>query len=327
MTLTMGDQNETADAGADAGTKVLGRISVGPPYFDLRDVVDVGNGVVTASVPINPPTQPETGLVAAAQVARHLAILGSCAVALQRDDDCRHHYLATGAHFLRTANEIDVVQAMDLIEACGPNRIRAEAIGTWIDRRTARAFVKLLGIDCQSMHVLDVQYTVLTPRMFGRLQPTFEPSTLNGSDLGLETAEGQADDAMPFEVYDTERGVQVDCGTIPVSMCEGHFPDYPAAPVALVMGHLARAAGIAMNRHLGFGELNYQVDEARVVATKLGRAGQRLILNARYGRRVGGGHLMIGTAEADGEVIGELELTLSTTSLPEVIPFPINALA
>ncbi len=327
MTLALQDE-----LGAiDATSRALERISVRAPYFDLRDLSVGDDGTVAGLVPIQAPTRPETGLMEATQVARHLAILGSCAVALQRDDDARHHYLATRAHFLRTANITAGEAASQAVEwGGGPELLEAEASGTWIDRRAARSLVKMYGPDGQLSHALDVHYTVMAPRMFDRLMPPVDAALLSSSGPVAAAGEPSGSAALArFEVSDdaVEGGVIVDCGTIPVDMCAGHFPGYPAAPVALVMGRLARAAGVAMNRHLGFGDLTYSIDEARVVASKLGRAGQHLILKARYGRRVGGGHLMIGRAEADGEVIGEMELTLSVSCLPEPLPFPIGALA
>lgn len=312
----------------DVTARALDRISVRAPYFDLRDMAADDDGTVRALVPVAPPLHPETGLMAATQVARHLAILGSCAVALQSPDADRRHYLATRAHFLRTANLAEGDGRWD-DRIRGVALLEAEASGSWIDRRSARSLVKLYGPDGQLSHALDVHYTVMAPRMFARLMPPIDPEVLRDDSTGAATVPGRAGGGVErFDVRDATDGdgLIVDCGSVPVDMCAGHFPSYPAAPVTLVMGQLARAAGIAMNRHLGFGDLTYSIDEARVVASRLGRAGQRLTLRARYDRRVGGSHLLIATAEADGEMIGEMELTLSVSCLPEPIPFPIGAL-
>ena len=325
MNTALHDQAETVDTTALARN----RISVRPPYYDLRDLAAADDGTVRALVPVARPEHPETGLMAATQVARHLAILGSCAVALKSPDDDRRHYLATWAHFLRTANLAeDDSDRSKAVESA--NLLEAEASGSWIDRRSARSLVKLYGPDGQLSHALDVHYTVMTPPMFTRLMPPVDLEAMRDDSAEAGIPQGTDDGSLArFDVRDATDGdgLIVDCGPVPIAMCAGHFPDYPAAPVALVMGQLARAAGMAMNRHLGFGDLTYTIDEARVVANKLGRAGQRLTLRACYDRRVGGGHRLIGTAEADGETIGEMELTLSVSSLPEPVPFPIGALA
>lgn len=318
----------TAEESIDAASGLLGRISVRAPYFALSDVQEVDGGAISTTVPPAPPLNPETGVAEAAQVARHLAILGSLAVAAKRDDDDRHHYLATRAHFLRTANNYD--GAEDQGRAGGS--LRAEAVGQWTDRRNARAFAKLLSADGQTLNVLDVEYTVMTPRMFDRLQPPIHESVLALSERTATPEVMPALDALPFVVlpipHDDPSRVVVDCGEIPVGMCAGHFDDYPAAPVALVMGQLSRAAGLSLERQLDCGPITYQVDEAKVKAARLGRAGQRLTLRTRYRRRSGQGrgygHVITGVAEADGEVIGEMEITLSVSSLPAPFPFPVG---
>ncbi len=336
MTLAFADQSTVAPNGAaaaepivetapgevtDFAESMLQRISVRSPYYALQDLAPDGDHSVTARVAVARPVAPESGLSSAAQVSRHLAILGSCAVAMQCENDNRMHYLATQAHFLRTAS-IDVEPVGESVESDDSVTLEAHATGTWIDRRNARALVRLLDPAGQTMHMLEVSYTVMAPRMFDRLHPPTEALMEQTND----SANGQSDDAIPFEVTYLEDGVEVDCGVIPESMCAGHFPGYPAAPVALVMGQLARAAGLALIENLGHGEIGYQVNEAKVVATKLGRAGQRLSLRVGHARPVGAGHLLICEAKADDASIGEMELTLLPTGVPEPRPFPIGAI-
>ncbi|MGB5755763.1 MAG: hypothetical protein WBM50_02510 [Acidimicrobiales bacterium] len=273
----------------DTATSALARISVGPPYFDLREMEEVGNGIVTATIAPAPVPHPEIGAIAAAQVARHLAILGSCAAALARDDDDRHHYLATKAHYTRLSNAPNSVN--------GP--LRAEAIASWSDRRSARALVKLSTFDGQGLNLLDVTYTVLTPKIFHRFNPPVDV-------VAVQTGEG-----LTFEEERINGGVRVDCGPISAALCAGHFPDHPAAPVAIVMGQLCRAAGSAMRRHLDLVGGRFRIEEGHVVAAKLATAGQRLVLEARYLKPVRGGHQLHGVALADGETVGELVVTLS----------------
>jgi hypothetical protein len=55
----------------------------------------------------------------------------------------------------------------------------------------------------------------------------------------------------------------------------------------------------------------YRIEEGRVEATGLARAGQRLVLEVNHGEPVPGGHRMEGRALADGEVVGEVDVVLS----------------
>lgn len=273
--------------------RALNRISVRPPYLGFDHLVPLGPGMVASTVPPAPPTLPERGVIEAGQVARHLAILGSCAAALGRDDDARHHYLATDAHFVRVAGS--AVGEVD-------ERLVGEALACWVDRRTARAMVKLGTESGLGLHVLDVRYAVLTPPMFRRLNPPVEAATCVESPPANRLVGG--------DVESLDGGVRVHCGRIPESACVGHFPDYPAAPVAVVMAELCRAAGIGLSNHLGR-EVSYVIEEGHVKAQKLAHAGQELQLDARYDREVDGGHLLHGVARADGEVVGGVSVKLA----------------
>lgn len=278
-----------------ATDRALRRIAVQPPYFALSDLADLGRGLITAKMPLQAPTAPERGVVEAAQVARHLAILGSCAAALARDDDNCHHYLATDAHYMRLAGAPDGLEGTDHLEA--------QAVATWTDKRSVRANVKLAAPDGTGLHVLDVAYSVLTPRMFRRLQPeidrTIGPSA---ADKGAEPPTGP-----PASI---DNGLRLDLGPIPVEWCAGHFPDHPAAPVAIVMGQLCRLAGqCAIDRTEGAGR--YQIEQGFVTASGLAAAGQRLVLEARYGHSSPGGHVVHGTAWADDIEVGTVDVTVS----------------
>lgn len=287
----------TLDSSIGSATdQALARIAVQPPYFGLENLEDLGGGMVSATIPVTPPRPPELGVIEAAQVARHLAILGSCAAALGRDDDDRHHYLATNAHYMRMAGgPLDI----------GDEPLRAEAVASWIDRRTARAYVKLTTADGQGLHVLDVRYSVLAPKMFSRLHPPIAESA----------PVGDPDEFFSAPVEETDGGLRMDCGPIPVDVCAGHFPDYPAAPVAIIMGQLCRVAGLSLAAHLNR-NLDFRIEEGWVQASKLATAGQRLTLEASYGNAVDVGHLLNGVARADGEEIGRIKVAVSTSPSP-----------
>ncbi len=273
--------------------RALARIAVQPPYYDLEDLTDLGGGLVTARVPLHPPVGPETGPIEAAQVARHLAILGSCGAALARADDDRHHYLATRAHYMRLAAAPDSVAGHDHLEA--------QAVATWPDRRTARATVKLATPGGFGLNVLDVEYSVLTERMFRRLHPPTEPT---------DTAVAAERPFAPVEPEAIDGGLRLDTGPIAAADCAGHFPGHPAAPVAVVMGRLCRLAGQAAIERTG-GRGRYRIEEGTVTASRLAPAGAGLVLEARYVGQVAGGHLLHGLALADGAESGRVEVTVS----------------
>ena len=272
--------------------EALRRISVTPPYFALQELATTPTGLVTARVPSAPPSGPERGAIEAGQAARHLAILGSCAAALAREDDQKLHYLATKAHYSRTPGTPAPTGGEPLI---------AEAFATWIDKRTARALITLSTAAGAELTRLDVTYAVIAPKVFERLhQPSAFELPIPQVTHGL----------LDAPVLRTADGVRMVCGPVPAALCAGHFPDYPAAPIAIVMGQLCKTAGYALAHELGI-EARYRIEEGDVEATKLAMAGQQLVLDASYLMGLDEHHVLLGTARADGEVIGEVRVTMT----------------
>ena len=293
-TTYAGDESSSSQP-SDSTRKALDRISVRPPYFALDDIAEVAPGLISASVPHVAPTAPEFGAMEAAQVARHLAILGSCAAALSRPDDKQHHYLAVEAHYTRAAG------APTDLTAHTDGRLVASALSTWLDKRSARAITTLRTQDGIDLNFLEITYAAMTPRMFERLHQGDRTEHVPG---------GEVNAFAPAETQVTSNGVRCNVGPIPASACAGHFPGIPAAPVAVVMGQLCRTAASAMATKLD-ANVGYRIEEGHVTATKLARAGQSLSLEASYLERRGANHLVRGEALADGTSNGNVEVVLS----------------
>ncbi|MEM7091890.1 MAG: hypothetical protein AAF567_02710 [Actinomycetota bacterium] len=281
----------TAASGGDADlnattTQVLERISVAAPYFAFTDLERDEDGWVRASVPTAIPSSPERGAMIADQIARHLAILGSCAAALDLDGEARHHYLATRAEYERLG-EVPTEPIRD--------GLWARATARWHDKRTASAETELCSGDGTVLNRLRVDYAVLKPRMFERFNPPVEGDPLAPADV--------------LSVIEPGRVVR-DCGGVDEAMCRGHFPGHPAAPVALLMGRLVATTADAMQSRLG-SSVDYLVESGMVAATGLAQAGQHLVLHGQYESDEGDGlHLLSGDAQADGETVGEVSVVL-----------------
>jgi len=277
----------------------LERICVAQPYFAFRDLEYGDDGEsITAGVPPSPPPAPEVGAAEAAQVARHLAILGSCAAALGNPSDARHHYLAAQATYARTggadAAPIDVP-------------MRATARAEWQDKRTVTATMTLAGPSGEPLNRLDVTYAVMKPSMFRRLNPL--------EDVSADERTVPAG-AGPIVVERSRGTVTADYGPVAVELCAGHFPDHPVAPIALVMGRLVLTARNALCSQLG-ADIAYRVESGTVEATGLAKPGQRLVLEAGYeGERPDGTHMLNGRALADDVEVGAVRVNLSALRRP-----------
>ena len=230
---------------------LLERICVRPPYFALRHT-GLEPGVFVATAEAELPQGRALGPMRPGDLSRHGAIAGLCAVALRQRDDQRRYYLATDATFTGLPSSAPYG---------APLQFRAEV--SELDKRSARAFVTAYAHE-ERVATLDVGYTVLPITLFERLHAARRQPTRPGV---LE----------PLTVRDVVwKG---DTGTyripaLPAAMCAGHFDNYPAAPVALLMDQLAQIAERFVDRpsYIALGHIK---------ATRLCWAGDEVVLSMK----------------------------------------------
>lgn len=233
-------------------SEILRRICVRPPYFALRDLrLETGlngeNLIATVSAQ-NAPNH-EIGPIQGAELSRHAAIAGLCAAASAQADSDRRYYLARQAWY----------EGFDNRAPYGtPIRIRAEVLE--LDKRQARALVTATALG-EPVCRLEVIYTILTEAAFERLfrsrrleTPTFE--TFGQVPLGAIERDGDA----------WIRRVE----SVTLESCAGHFQNYPAMPVAVLMHQLKNLAGHAMTS----GQGRFRVVRADVEAADFCWAGE-----------------------------------------------------
>ncbi len=203
--------------------RVLARICVRPPYFALTDLRLEGTALharAKAEAPAFRERAPMTG----AEIGRHAAIAGSCVLALQQRDDRRRYYLARDAECDFVPNAAPYGSVVDLAA-------RVVELG----KRNAIATIDL-SAGGAPLARLSVTYAILQEPTFERLflarrrAPSAGPSPY---DRLIETH---------AQVGDEEAVTVVPA--IPAESCRGHFEDYPALPVAALMGQLTYLAGL-----------------------------------------------------------------------------------
>ncbi|MGI8747494.1 MAG: hypothetical protein ACR2J4_03950 [Deinococcus sp.] len=205
---------------------LLQRICVRPPYFALEQL-SWQAGVFTASASSAARECAERSPMPGAEISRHAAIAGLCAVALAQPDDQRRYYLAQEARYTGV-----------LGNAPAGSAVRFSARLLELDKRRAQAAITA-QVGGETIATVEVLYTVLNDSAFSRLfrnrqQPGFtgqELTALAPLPAGSSRKEGSR---LIREV-----------GSIPAETCAGHFDGYPAMPVAILMGQLAELAGQA----------------------------------------------------------------------------------
>ena len=287
--------------------KVLSLIEVREPYFALTKLELDVPGRVSAHILAEQPRGHELGALPAAEAGRHLAIAGSCACASLQADSGKHFYLANRAHLRRVSDSSPDASVLLHVDARAVQR----------DRRQARAECALRDNLGRTLYALDVSYTVLQERVFQRL------FSAHRQDLRLtprasspvasfeHLRKNPYREAFPFvhTRLDAEHGV-ARLAELPAHLCAGHFPLYPAMPVAVLMYGLSSLSGDVLRAH--YGELTrYHVQDARVQADNLAFAGQSLDFRARWLARAGDDELFEASATLDdGTVVGAMQLSL-----------------
>lgn len=264
---------------------MLARICVRPPYFTLVEPRLEG-AVFRASVTAEAPAGRERGPMTGAEIGRHAAIAGSCAVALQQRDARRRYYLA---------READCVYEPNPAPYGAPVALQASVLAA--DKREATARIALAA-EGRPLATLTVRYTVLLEPTFERLFQTrrlpFAPAVPALSPYARLLTER-------FERDGARATAQVDA--VPAAACVGHFDGYPALPVAVLMGQLSHLAG-------ALAPAPFRVRRGRVRAQDLAWAGEPVAFEATRLADEAEGWRFACAASAAGRPVGGMDLWL-----------------
>jgi acyl transferase domain-containing protein/NADPH:quinone reductase-like Zn-dependent oxidoreductase/NAD(P)-dependent dehydrogenase (short-subunit alcohol dehydrogenase family)/acyl carrier protein len=251
----------------DVRGRLLERICVQPPYFALDEIRIAGDWLHASADPA-PAPECELGPVGVAEAARHLAILGSCAVREADPAAGRIYYPVRSAVLLETAAEC--------LEPL--TRLRMRARCTELDRKrsVATALTEILDENERVVTRFEIGYHVIPKAQFqtlfaDRARPTHEVSGEN-----------------PYTVVDpipaaTSRGdgLVVELGPIDPRRCLGHFVGYPAYPVSIMARDAVQLVAEAIRRREGTPELQVRVVAGDAGTQRFVFAGERASVVAR----------------------------------------------
>jgi len=298
--------------------EILPRICVRPPYFALEDLraSSAPGSEVTARVRVEQPLGRELGPISAAEVGRHMAILGSCAAALAQPSPGRHYYLAN------VATLRNVMTGPETTTAARP--LRGYARAQLVDKRRAEAQTRIVTAEGAPLYQLDVGYHVIAEKLFTRLHAPARRELRTGERGGEIPSEDQLAvlrraRANPYSsiVLPELAALSADAiSSVPRAVraeeCNGHFAMYPALPVAVVMYALIHQAGRLLAHRSGDDALAFTVKHARAEAVTLAWAGDMITFAAQHVGAQASTHRFTGQALVDGHrSVGTIELELA----------------
>lgn len=285
-------------------------IDVRPPYYAFASAELERPGVAHAFVQPEHTLGHEEGPLAAAEAGRHLAILGACACSSLREPVGLHYYLAQRARLVRCGEADSSDQA----------GFRAVARSESGKGRDVIAHAQLDSITTgKRLFELDVSYKVLSQAAFQRVfaahrrdlrAPSREDRVLSVEALSA-LRRNPYRQPLPLRLTQrTDQGVQAVLPEVTAEMCAGHFPLYPALPVAVLMHSLSTLCGEAL-RVRWHEKARYRVLVADVTAERLAFAGARLNFEAKYlGSSDRSEHYQATAMLEDGSSIGRMILEL-----------------
>ena len=186
--------------------EIIENIDVNAPYFALSNM-SLQADEVRAELFREQPMYSELGCMSAAETGRHLAILGSCALAGTNPKKKTHYYLAHRARLkMHPENQSNDVQGL-----------YATAQSTGFTKRQGEACSVLFDSDDRAMATLETSYHVIEAPSFARI-------------FGHKSVANPKSESNPytqeFELDVTSIGagkLSATLGPIDVQQCNGHF--------------------------------------------------------------------------------------------------------
>ncbi|MQQ99742.1 hypothetical protein [Glaciimonas soli] len=245
------------------------RIAVDPPYFAFKQLTKDDDGTVYGDFVPEQAMGYECGLVSAAELGRHLAILGSCAAAAALPHDERVYYLAMKAHYIALRQEKQNAQPEQVLHALA--KIIPDENG---NARTLKSFTS--ASDNETFATLLVEYSVLPEKLFKRMFSNFS----NNQVIALSDSPYKQSIPLRFDKA-SNTGLIAHSSALEPDQCAGHFSGYPAWPVAIIAYSLLQVAGKLFHHVIG-AEEKYAIHQVKLDVKQLISSSDPLSFQAEF---------------------------------------------
>lgn len=239
-------------------------IEVTYPYNSLKDI-HTEDRTVTATFEQELFDNSQIAGITLAEAGRHIAILGSLAVANINPVKDKHFYLASKATLRRVHDRpCEDVLYKGVMTAKEFNRKNGLAEGAIYDQQG------------EVLYTATVQYSVLTVQLFERFFAKYKSATFK--------SEGFSPYGDVVNLYDMNLCVDsssASLGEVKPEWCLGHFDHYPALPVAQISQGLMNLAA-AQNKLISNKDKKYCIKEVNMDAESFIFAGQKLSFSSDY---------------------------------------------
>lgn len=279
-------------------------ICVSKPYYALQDLQQLEDGKLQAEINVQNLTHGETTLISGSEAGRHLAILGSCALALENPIKSKHYYLANQAFISRGKHDeailtAEPLQAIRLI-------LHAKVVFLDLAKKCAKVDCSIRTPEGELIFHLEVAYQVLKEELFQKLFRKGYIAHYEATPINPYTK------TVEIEVTSFEDGIlSGKLGVISADQCVGHFNHYPALPIAILSGGLSKLAAMHLKIMFKNTGLKYALKRSTLSASRLAFAGEEVFLHSTFiaGTNTGEYTFYAKALNATGEDLGEIEIT------------------
>ncbi|MCP4481318.1 MAG: hypothetical protein GY817_00615 [bacterium] len=223
--------------------EILSKIAVNLPYFALNNLEETVDGFFKANIPIEQPLGCEISPITAGETSRHLAILGSCAIANnEKKKSAKNYHLATKAIYKRHLTNVKFEKLFGIAKI------------EEVNKRTKKAYTQLINEKQEIITTLDVEYTLLSKKLFEKQFQDYKID-LRNNNKNLDIQKNRQNFYtkllnLPSIENSDDLSFSVDLGVINSDMCMGHFPKYPAFPVAFSANIITSLSAVFLKENI-----------------------------------------------------------------------------
>ena len=196
---------------------ILSKICVSKPYFAFKELYLDKKNIMTGIVKKEQPCLTQSTGMSFAEMSRHLAILGSCALAL--NEPSKKYYLVDNAKLVSSAGNY-LLRGVKYSKSC-----KMKAVVKKIDKNSAIAEAYILNSNDNILYSMVINYIVFKeksfPRIFKDYKEVFQKPFFN-----------------PYRNHRTFKNINISGNILIADMpffkakdCAGHFDDFPMMPV------------------------------------------------------------------------------------------------
>lgn len=275
-------------------------ICVTKPYYALQNVHFLSNGLLEAQVIIENRHSGETPPLSASEAGRHLAILGSVALAIENPIPLKHYYLATGAILNRKKESSQIA----FFNSNTPLTLQAEVLEMDISAKKGVVKTQAYTQDGLLIYDLVVSYSILKADLFQKL---FRRNCIHS--LLPETHNPYTVNCPLYHITSFGNKLEASLGVIQPSQCVGHFDQYPAMPIAILCSAMLRLGGLNIGEYLGKEDVTYAVRYGDLQANRLAFAGETVHLGSEIMREEEGDYtVLVRAIDEQGNQLARIEV-------------------